>query len=55
MHVGYRGADFVYRAELLLDFVVAGMRISGHSGEATPTVEVGVQMKAFEGAVKTMK
>jgi len=40
--------------ELPLDFVVAGTWVSGHSGEATPTVEVGMQMQAFEGAVKTM-
>lgn len=39
--------------ELPLDFVVAGTGVSGHSGEATPTVEVGMQMEAFEGAVKT--
>jgi hypothetical protein len=40
--------------ELPLDFIVASTRVSGHSGEATPMVEVGLQREAFEGAVKTM-
>jgi hypothetical protein len=54
MHVDYRGADFVCKRELLLDFVLACIWVSGHSGEATPSVEVWMQMKASRGAVKTM-
>ena len=42
------------QGQLPLDFVLAGTWVSGHSGEATPTVEVGVQMKASRSAVKTM-
>jgi hypothetical protein len=49
-----QGADIVYNGQLSLDFLLAGIWVSGHSGEATPTVEVGVQMKASRSAVKTM-
>lgn len=44
----------MYNGQLSLDFLLAGIWVSGHSGEATPTVEVGVQMKASRSAVKTM-
>jgi len=45
---------FVCQGQLSLGFGEAGIWMSGHSGEATPTVELGMQMKASRGAVKTM-
>lgn len=54
MRVDYPGADFVCRGVSPLDFILAGSWVRDHSGEATPAVEVGMQMEASEGAVKTM-